>query len=311
MASVWAEGSLFGLVDTGRIFSGGSLASVSVAGSMSGGFATHSGEIFSVGNLGAVRIGGDLIGDSSGTPIDSNGYIRGAHIGSVFIGGSIHAGIDASSTGGVLTRNASIRAADDIGSIVVKGAIVGNSIGGKITPVIISARGQAAPGPKSDVAIGKISIGGRVELADILAGFDETLAPKNADAQIGSVTVGGDWISTNLIAGVTPGTGLVFGDSNDAKISGSGVKDKSDAAGAVSKIGPVVIKGNAVGTFTPDDVATFGIEAQQLVSIRLGGALAPLHRGVSNDLFDDSHPLTTTTGIGNTSDGFDFHAFEV
>ena len=37
--------------------------------------------------------------------------------------------------------------------------------------------------------------------AKVLAGYDSALNPVNADAQIGSVSVGADWIASNLIAG--------------------------------------------------------------------------------------------------------------
>ncbi len=58
-----------GIVRDGGIFSGGALASVSVAVvPVVGGFESKSGEIVSAGNLGSVKIGGDLTGRSSGTP---------------------------------------------------------------------------------------------------------------------------------------------------------------------------------------------------------------------------------------------------
>ena len=48
---------------------------------------------------------------------------------------------------------------------------------------------------------------GRLELAQILAGYDTSLTPANADAQIGPVTVGGDWIASSITAGVVAGGG--------------------------------------------------------------------------------------------------------
>jgi hypothetical protein len=300
-----------------QIHCGGNLASVSIGGSLVGGTINHSGEIISNGNIGSVKIGGNLLGSSiafNEPSLDSTGYIQGAHIGSVFIGGSIIAGVD-TSTGGSLTKNASIRATDDIGSITVKGAIVGNVNPNGVSLVVISGRGQhgLSATATTDVALGNINVAGRVEWANLLAGYDTSLALVNLDAQVGSVVIGGDWISTNLIAGVNAGIDGQFGTVDDMKIKAHGVKDNPDNLGAVSRIASVIIKGNAIGTLTPDDPAAFGIEAQHIVLIKLGGATVPLLPGPSNDTVDNdrAHPLTITTGSGNTSDGFDFHAFEV
>ena len=136
------------------------------------------------------------------------------------------------------------RAGDDIGSLIVTGSLIGNSNPDGDSPVIIAARGQhtVLPGATSDLAIGRIAIGGRVEFAIILAGYDTRLVPRNADAQIGAVTVGGDWIASTIVAGVVDG-GNGFGNSLDAKI-GLG----TDTLGIVSKIASITIGGLALGT---------------------------------------------------------------
>src|SRR5205823_11370511 len=116
------------------------------------------------------------------------------------------------------------RAGNDIGSLTVGGSLIGNAGDGtpaNLSPVIISARGQVLQRFGTDVAMGKITIGGNVEFGQILAGYDIGLIPKNADAQIGAVIVGGDWIASSLAAGVVDG-GNGFGNSKNAKISGAG-----------------------------------------------------------------------------------------
>jgi hypothetical protein len=281
-------------VGSGFIGSGGKLAGVSIGGSLGGGSNSFSGEIRSFGDMGAVKIGHDLTGGSitGAAALDSSGVIECfGRISSVAIGGSIVSGIDTSS--GSLTKNASIRALNDIGSLAVKGSLIGNSGDGtpaNLSPVIISARGQAVPGATTDLAIGKISIGGRVEFANILAGYDSNLNAVNGDAQIGAVKVGGDWAASNLVAGAMNlgaddafgGTGanadnVNFGDSHDFSI-GAG------SAGIIAKIASITIVGQVFGT--PNSFSTtdhFGFVAQQIGALKIGGSAIVLAAGPHND----------------------------
>jgi hypothetical protein len=275
--------------DTGRVSCGGKLAGVTIGGSLIGGSATNSGAIGSGGDVGPIKIGHDFQGGSiSGTTgnLNASGAIQSSgRIASVVIGGSIVSGIDAS-TAGSLFYNASIRAANDIGSFTVKGSLIGNTNANGDSPVIISARGQAVPGATTDLAIGKLTIGRRVENARILAGYDTLLTPKNADAQIGAVTVGGDWAGSSIAAGAVDG-GNGFGNANDAKISGAGT---TDSAGIVSKIGSIAIKGLVYGT--PGGAADhFGFVAQQIGSFHCLGFTAALTAATDAPL-----ELALTTG---------------
>jgi hypothetical protein len=259
---------------SGRVDGSVSIRSVSLGGSLIGGAGDRSGEITSTGRIGAVTIRGSLRGGSLPDPapnLDGSGLIQADRITSVFVGGSIVAGTDRSGTG-KLTRNASIRAGHDIGSVTVQGSLVGNTGPLGFTPVVISARGQAAvpAGATTDMAIGTLAVGGRVELTNILAGYDPNLSPVNGDAQIGRVTVGGDWVASNLVAGVTnPASGnSLFGDGNDQSI-GAG------SASIVSRIGSIEIRGTVLGR---DDGGNdhFGFTVQQVGSFRAGGFAAPL-----------------------------------
>ena len=306
MGAVKIGGNIQGGSSTsaGAIGSNTTIASVTVGGSLIGGAGASSGGILASLALGPVKIGGDVRGGSiSGTAFTQHtGYIHGARIVSVFIGGSLIAGTDTSSSS--LVTSAAIVADDDIGSVTVLGSLVGNRTGDAVD-VTISARGQngVSAASKTDVAIGKITIGGRVEFATILAGYDVLLVAQNADAQVGTVTVGGDWISSHLIAGVQANTGG-FGDRDDSRITGG--KDNV----ATSKIAGLIIKGSALGTLDSIDTALFGIEAQQLGKITIGGTAVALVPGVSNDLFAARRVLGAALGTGDI-DGFDFHAIEV
>ena len=269
---------------SGRIGSAGTLAGVSIGGSLIGGSSTFiSGEIFSFGDMGAVKISHDFIGGSitGSASLDRSGVIKSSgRISSVTIGGSIISGIDASS--GALTFNATIRAGNDIGSLTVKGSLIGHGdTGTGASPVVISARGQAIPlpaGATTDLAMGKISIGGRVEFANILAGYNTSLGAANGDAQIGSVKVGGDWAASNLVAGAKnlgtddavggPGANadnVNYGDSHDLSI---GVGN----ANILAKIASITIAGQVFGTPLSVNMNDhFGFVAEQIGSIKVGG----------------------------------------
>ncbi|HEX3150029.1 MAG TPA: hypothetical protein VHR66_18275 [Gemmataceae bacterium] len=271
---------------SGRISTDGTLASVSIGGSMIGGVGGNSGEIISAKDMGAVKIGHNMVGasiDGVDADVDASGYIEsGGRIATVTFGGSIITGID-NSTVGSLTKNGSVRAANDIGSITVTGSVIGNVGPNGASTAIISARGQSVQGPTTDVAIGKIKIGGRVEHSLILAGYNLALTGVNADAQIGPVTIGGDWIASSLAAGVVDG-GNGFGNMNDSAIAGG-------SAGIVSKITSVAIKGLVYGTPAAAGADHFGFVAQQIGAFKCLGFTATLTAAT-----DAPQELALTTG---------------
>jgi hypothetical protein len=251
---------------SGLISPNGNLAGVIIGGSLIGGSGSNSGQIFSLGDMDAVKIGGDVRGGSiSGTmaTLDATGFLRSDHrIGGVSIGGSIVSGIDNSAVG-ELTRNATIRAGDDIGSLTVKGCLLGNVTANGASPVIISARGQTASTATSDVAIGKINIGGLVERAQVLAGYDTALTALNGNAQIGAVKVSGDWIASDLVAGVRDTGADGFGNATDAVIGGGP---------SIAKIASIAIKGIVVGSAAGGD--HFGFVSHEIASFKSLGFAA-------------------------------------
>jgi hypothetical protein len=249
---------------TGMIEAFATLGNVTVGGSIIGGPSSVSGLIQSGGDMGVVKIAGDLIGGSiSGTEtsLDSTGSIgSGGRIASITIGRSVFAGTDTSSNGS-LTSSGSIRATNDIGSLTVKGSLIGSFTELGLNRVLISARGQAAPSAAGDIAFGKITIGGRVERTDILAGYNGVFA-MNGNAQIGAVTVGGDWRASSLVAGIQDAGAPGFGDAGDIVIP----NPAPDAI--VSRIGKVTIKGIITGSGATGD--QFGITAQQIGVFKVG-----------------------------------------
>jgi hypothetical protein len=276
--------------DSGFIDSSGKLAGVTIGGSLLGGVGNDSGVITSNGDMGAIKIGQDLMGGSitGSASLDSSGEIEttAGRILSVTLGGSIVSGNDNSS--GALTNNATILSADDIGSLTVKGNLIGNVTLDGASLVVISARGQAVQGTTTDLAIGKISIGGRVEYANIFAGYNIELNPVNGDAQIGAVSVGGDWIASNLVAGaMNAASGNTnFGNGNDASIGGG-------TTGIIATISRVSIGGQVFGTPISVSVSDqFGFVAERIGSLKIGVHTIALIAGANND----------NLGVGETAD---------
>jgi hypothetical protein len=289
--------------NTGAIVGGGSIASLKVGGNVEGGLNSSSGFIVTTGTFGKITIGGSLLGGSttggdffssgiiaggamgavkilgsivggsiSGAgSLDSAGSIEAGRIASLFVGGSIISGT--ATGGGILTSSGAVRASDDIGAITVKGSLVGNAT----ASVLITARGQFNPSGTSDVAIKSLTVVGRVERAQILAGYDnaETPLAVNADAQIGKVVVG-DWIASDLVAGATPDNGF-FGDGDDDLITEVG-----EAPGIDSRIASILIKGTALGTTAGGD--NYGFVAQHIGSLKIGSTALPLTAGSGSDL---------------------------
>jgi hypothetical protein len=223
-----------------------------------------------------VIILGDIVGhdgEDSGN-LFQTGFIEAKRIVSVLVGGSIIAGRDDDAGG--LFLSGGIRADDDIGAITVKGNIVGN----ETNSAIIIARGQANPGATTDVALKSLTVGGRVERAQILAGYtvDLTTPPEtaNGNAQIGTVKVGGHWIASRLAAGTNRGADLIAGTDDDT-FSGLG------SASIMSKIASIVIRGPVFGTHA--DLSTtdsFRFMAQKIGSFKVSGIAFPTTAGADN-----------------------------
>ncbi len=252
IASLSIGGSLIGgaAADSGFILNGGNMGPVTVAGSVVGGQGNDSGEIFSEGNIGPVSVHGNLLGSSIGgtaPDLSNTGIIlANGRIASAFIGGSIIAGVD-NSTGGDLNMNAGVRAGFDIGALTVKGSLIGSATPNGITHAVITAVGQQSPTATTDVAIGKIAIGGQVDLALIVAGRNTDLSPANGNAQIGPVTVGGDWIASSLGAGVRNTVDLtLLGNGHDSIIPGG-------VGPSIAKIVSVTIGGIVEGSDASND----------------------------------------------------------
>jgi hypothetical protein len=276
LGPVSVRGSVVGGADfSGMIVGSGKIASLAIGGSLVGG-ADFAGRVSAGGGIATLTIGGDIRGGSASgtTSLNQSGYVGAKRIGALTVGGSVVSGTD--NTSGAFANNGAIRVADDIGTATIKGSLIGNST----NPVIISARGQATPGATGDIAIGALTVFGRAEYARILAGFDQQGVAKNADAQIGAVTVSRDWFASSLVAGALPGGGGKFGDGDDVKMAGAGVKDSATLKSAIQS---VTIGGQAFGTLGGTD--SFGIVAQMVGAVTVAGTPFATTAGSGNDQF--------------------------
>jgi hypothetical protein len=246
--------------DSGAIIVAGNLGQAIVRGSLQGGGTTNSGSIVAAGTTGAVRVAGNIRGGTGGS---SGSILSDSRIGSVSVAGSVF--------GGSGLRSGSIYTDDAIGSVAIGGSVVGSAT----NPVVIAAGGSGNP---AAVVLAKITIGGSATYLDILAGYTD-FGPHSADASIGSVHVRGDWIASNILAGVDPGLDGA-GNLNDAAISGPGTVD---SASAISHIARVVIGGQAMGS-TPTLGDHFGFVAQHIGSFKVGNTNLPLNSGPHDGL---------------------------
>jgi hypothetical protein len=266
---------------TGYIGALESVASISIGRDLVGGDGAGSGYVSSLGKIGSVTIGGSILGgtgaNTNGSAFRVSGALLAGDLPKVTIGGSIVSSAGADSFSGLVT------ATSTIGTLTVKGDLLGNPQTG--VHIIAEGKDNNLPaGATSDVAIAKLVVGGRVQYADILAGFSADtstgvgnsffgVVAENGDASIGSVSVGRDWVASNLVAGAFNDAmvdNVKFGDANDKII---GMHDPAITA----KIASVVIKGRVLGTVAPGD--HYGFVAQQIGSMSIGGAKLPLTSG--------------------------------
>ena len=261
LASVTIGGSLIGAggLQSGAINGGSTTGNVSIGGSQIGGSGVGSALISSDGNMGKVSIKGDQIGGtaaSSALIFTSN---PGANIAGVTIGGDVRSGT-VEFAGGIL-------ATGTLGPVTIGGDVVGTPD----VPYLIRGAGTLA-GTKS-VAIASLKVGGDFDHALVLGGYGAFNAPVNGHAQIGAISVGGDWVASSVTAGLLTKAGAttakgVFGNGDDTFITGG-------PSGVVASIKSVTIKGAAIGT--AEDGDRFAIVAEQIGSVSIGGAKLALH----------------------------------
>lgn len=307
----------------------GDIGKVTIGGSLLGSAATDSGSIIATGNIGATKITGSLVGAVAARAgaIEAGGTLTSITVGGSLLGGggAGSGGVKAASLGKATIRGSAIGGVGDfsgsllasgdggIGDVTITGALFATAntktgifsegplgavkigeVWGLSTgaPVRISAEGNLNPAdPKAALAIKSITIARGVTNALILGGYSTAGLATNPDAQIGTVTVSGDWAASSLVTGATSGADAFFGNANDATLS------DGDGDGVVARISKIVIKGSVAGTYLGGDL--FGFVAHEIGSLTIGGRKIPLTAGAGNDDLTASNPLFILAASGD------------
>ena len=270
------------------------LLNASVGGTLIGAALHASGGMGNLRILGSV-IDGTILADTGALgAITINGEITGDSLIQATIGG-----IKAITVGGHLGAGIEIHAGTTLGPVNVKNEIAGTAG----NPVIISAFGQAvAPAKGIDTAIKSLTVRGRVEGLQLLAGYNPAGVGTNADASIGAIKVGGDWVASTVLAGVSAGADGFAGTADDTKIA----LPLRDSAALFAQIGSIVVRGQALGSIASGDA--FGVVTEQIIKAQFAGVSLPLVKGPGNAA--DAFALGPT-GPGATGLTSDFFAREV
>ncbi len=316
--------------ESGKITSGGKLTSLTVGsptivGSIIGGIGNYDttvesgnqlGQVFAAGVIGSVSVSGDIQGDPNGSSAGGGRYaaqIRGQSITTATIGGGIAGGLGAHSAGLFAQKNIGtvtvqyldggggagsgfISAEGDIGSVTVRDSIAGGGFaaaGGTLGTVNAGSLDRARISAGKMLSV--VNVVGSAYYSNILAGYSTSAQPINGDAQIGTVTIGtgsgegaGFLQGTNIVAGLATGEGGYFGRSGDHVIPGG-------SPSIFSKIASVIVRRSILDTSASTD--SYGIVAQQLVSLKVGGVNSTLTAGALTDFYT---PLGGGSAIGDT-----------
>ena len=125
----------------------------------------------------------------------------------------------------------------------------------------------------------------------ILAGYDSAGVAVDGDAGIGKVKIGGNFLESVIVAGVQDGGDNDFFNGNESLISSLGGLGTS----TVAKIASIKIVGTIDGTLGGTD--SFGIIAEEIRSLTIGGIVQTLVSGPANDLYPG-------LSLGTTGDVF-------
>jgi hypothetical protein len=266
--------------ESGRIRITGNVTKFLAYGDIVGGKGAGSGGLFVGGNsftiglLQSAVIKGSILGGSTDatsvvggvTSLFGSGYVQSDRIGAITVEGRIESGTN---NGSALAQSGAIYAADSIGSLKV-GSVKGNAG----VPVVISALRS----------IGSAAFGLDVTHLELLAGYTAPEAGKprgvlrDAGAFIDSVVVKGTFTASSIAAGVHAGNDGQFGTADDTE----GAAGSAQNQGLISRIASVVL--NQVGVPTDGAAgASYGIVAEHVKSLKIGGQAVPLEAGPSED----------------------------
>lgn len=254
----------------------GDLGTLTIGGAVTGNNGIGSGAIVVEGSAKSLTLGALTGGSGAGSGSLTVGGGTAAMVNDYqTIGGAASITIKGALTG--TANGGNIDVASKLGALSIQGAATGSSvlvgrdlgkltINGAVDDVLVSAQGRAKASAKADLTIGSITINGNVSDSIFRAGYDRFGNPVNGNAQVGKVSVTGDWTASSLVAGVEDVNGDGFGNADDVAIPTGGVP--------ISKIAGIIITGQVTGTASGSD--HFGFTAGQITSVKIGGVVQAL-----------------------------------
>ncbi len=277
----------------------GAVKAVALNGDVQGGSHNNTGGLNVAGRVSTFTLNGSLLGGdsvaatpfSNGRAVNNSGFLSAGQIGKALVTGDIISGQDSGAglNGSGLIAAAGGSVAGTIGKLEIAGKIQGN----ESESVLI-----AALGTRGKLAIGKLTVGGNVDFLEILAGLAKPGAdgklPRNADASLGDLIFEGDVRALDIASGAAKGTDGRFGTPDD-EIFTAASSEYLNELGVYSRIASVIIKGSVLaGPVSGDAPLRYGIVAQEIGSIVVGGTRVPLIPGAIND----RTPLEVSAGTG-------------
>lgn len=260
------------------------------------------------GKAGHIRIDGDLLGEGgmamgSVQEFAETGRVRGIES-DLPAGAIVASSIKNFTVKGNVTGASITTTSGGVGNVTVRGNMTNSSLvsagvmrvvkifGDLVSddpnaPTIITALATLNPKSASRaLGISALTVGGDVENAQILVGFNDMRLGLNPDASVGRVTVNGNWIASSLSAGIFDDGADGFG-QNDINIAES-VVDR-----ILARIASIVINGTATGSVANGD--HFGIVAEHIGAARINNQKVLLTKNVA-DNFLIGPEFGSTTG---------------
>jgi len=292
---------------SGALFGNAGMGKVTVLGAIAGDAGAHSGSIELFGAVKSLSVREGEIhggtGDFSGAIIvhdlitldgERAGDVgsltvatsmvggAGAHSGGVNIDGALKRATIGTITGSELLVGLGVVSNGDAGKISVAGTVTDSAVrvNGALSSFNAASLIDATLSATEELR--SVHVTANISGSQILAGYDVRGAAANGDARIGKVAIDGNWIASDLVAGIQDVSGNGFGNPDDALI---GIRNDSTL---IASIASVVINGTVTGTEAADD--HFGFVAQQILAFKQGGQAVALNKtGVDVKELDATH----------------------
>lgn len=273
----------------------GQVTSLTIGGNLEGGGGPDSGTVH-VEKATSVTIKGSIIGVDVINPVanGSSGYFYAdSDVVSLTIGRNVIAGTTTHTDNGttLYAINGAIGVTGNLGSLSIGGNIEGNNG----TRAFITAQGTTPMKAGNFNGLGKLTVKGSVSYAVIASGHALNVpaanlgTAANPDAGIGSVTIGGDFYHSSIMAGTNDLNSVGVG-----RLATATTSDDTQSVGDPNRaaiLGTVTIKGALL-----DDTDAFGysgFEAEQIAKIVVGGVTVFKHAAAPGQIkfFDPNHFL--------------------